>query len=96
MADGLALVTGSNRGTGRAIRTRLMDDGYQVRCLNRRSCPDHSDPVLVDLRQPDTVHEAVLATLAGADGLDVLVLNAVRRTLGSIAELDPRAGGARR
>lgn len=91
MADRLALVTGANRGTGRAVRNRLIADGFNVRCLNRTSCADHVDPVLVDLRDGDTVQRGALAALDGADRLDVLVLNAVTRGFGRLAELSPAA-----
>lgn len=89
MADRLAVVTGSNRGTGRAIRTRLTADGFDVRCLNRTSCPDHTDPVLVDFRDGEAVRRAALAALGDAGRLDLLVLNAVTRSFGRLAELSP-------
>lgn len=89
MADRLALVTGTNRGTGRAIRTRLIADGFDVRCLNRTPCADHTDPVLVDFRDGDAVQRGASAALAGADRLDLLVLNAVTRGFGRLADLSP-------
>ncbi|WP_229400817.1 SDR family oxidoreductase [Micromonospora okii] len=89
MADRLALVTGTNRGTGRAIRSRLIADGFTVRCLNRTSCADHTDPLLVDFRDGDAVQRATLAALDDVDRLDLLVLNAVARGFGRLAELSP-------
>jgi NAD(P)-dependent dehydrogenase (short-subunit alcohol dehydrogenase family) len=84
-----ALVTGANRGTGRAIRRRLATDGFTVRCLNRHSCEDHTDPVVADLADGQAAFDATLAVLADVPALDVLVLNAVTRGLGRVAELEP-------
>jgi NAD(P)-dependent dehydrogenase (short-subunit alcohol dehydrogenase family) len=89
VADRLALVTGTNRGTGRAIRARLVADGFQVRCLNRRACEDHIDPVVADFADGDNAHAATLSLLCDVDRLDVLVLNAVVRSFGTVAELAP-------
>ncbi|MCS0639636.1 SDR family oxidoreductase [Streptomyces sp. LP05-1] len=85
----LALVTGSNRGTGRAVRQRLVADGFTVRCLNRSSCADHTDPVVADLADGGAASEAARAVLADAPALDLLVLNAVARGLGRVDELSP-------
>lgn len=90
MADRIALVTGTNRGTGRAIRARLLADGYRIRCLNRNSCADHDDPVLANLADGAAVSRAVAESLAGTDRLDLLVLNAVTRGFGRLADLDPK------
>ncbi|WP_189938673.1 SDR family oxidoreductase [Streptomyces sulfonofaciens] len=90
MPDRIALVTGANRGTGRAIRERLGKDGYTVRCLNRRSCDDHTDPVTADLGDGQAAFDGARAVLDGAPGLDLLVLNAVTRSLGTVGELSPR------
>lgn len=90
MGEALALVTGTNRGTGRAIRTRLIADGYTVRCLNRTPCEEHTDPVVVDFADPSAVFEATEEALAGASRLDVLVVNAVTRGFGTVAELAAR------
>lgn len=85
----LALVTGANRGTGRAIRHRLTADGFTVRCLNRSSCADHRDPVTADLADSQAAFEAARAVLADVSALDLLVLNAVTRGLGRVEELVP-------
>lgn len=85
-----ALVTGTNRGTGRAIRNRLREDGFTVRCLNRRSCDDHPDPVTADLRDGQAAFDGTLAVLDGAPDLDLLVLNAATRSLGRVGELSPQ------
>ncbi|MFD9333702.1 SDR family oxidoreductase [Streptomyces sp. NPDC060028] len=89
MRERQALVTGSNRGTGRAIRGRLTEDGFRVRCLNRRSCDDHTDPVSADLTDGQAAYEAARAVLDGVPELDLLVLNAVTRSLGRVEELSP-------
>ncbi|WP_329315245.1 SDR family oxidoreductase [Streptomyces sp. NBC_00597] len=90
MAERRALVTGSNRGTGRAIRERLTADGFAVRCLNRTSCADHRDPVTADLADGQAAFEAARTVLADVPALDLLVLNAVTRGLGRVDELDPQ------
>lgn len=84
-----ALVTGANRGTGRGIRDRLTTDGFQVHCLNRRSCPDHTDPLTADFADGQAVYDAARAVLADVPGLDLLVLNAVTRSLGTLDALAP-------
>uniref|UniRef100_A0AAU2JPH6 SDR family oxidoreductase n=1 Tax=Streptomyces sp. NBC_00049 TaxID=2903617 RepID=A0AAU2JPH6_9ACTN len=89
MRERPALVTGSNRGTGRAIRERLTGDGFRVHCLNRRSCDDHTDPVTADLADGQAAHEAALAVLDGVPELDLLVLNAVTRSIGRVGEISP-------
>ncbi|MFG2822860.1 SDR family oxidoreductase [Kitasatospora sp. NPDC048365] len=83
-------MTGSNRGTGRAIRSRLLADGYAVRCLNRTSCADHTDPVTADFADPDAAARAAVLALAGAPRLDLLVVNAVTRGFGTVAEVGAR------
>ncbi len=50
------LVTGGSRGIGRAIVTRLVDDGYEV--INFSRCPPadllpHETFTSVDLAEPD-------------------------------------------
>nr|AUV64165.1 short-chain dehydrogenase [Streptomyces citricolor] len=90
MGEALALVTGTNRGTGRAIRARLAADGYTVRCLNRTPCEDHTDPVTVDFADPSAVSRATTEVLADAPRLDLLVVNAVTRGFGTVAELADR------
>ncbi|MQS11296.1 SDR family oxidoreductase [Streptomyces kaniharaensis] len=86
-APPLALVTGSNRGTGRAVRSRLIADGYTVRCLNRSPCADHDDPVTVDFGDPAAVARAAEQVLADAPRLDLLVVNAVTRGFGAVADV---------
>ncbi|MFF1465130.1 SDR family NAD(P)-dependent oxidoreductase [Streptomyces sp. NPDC058330] len=82
-------MTGANRGTGRAIRHRLTADGFTVRCLNRHSCEDHTDRIVADLTDARAASDATRAVLADVPALDLLVLNAVTRGLGRVAELDP-------
>lgn len=89
MRERQALVTGANRGTGRAIRNRLTADGFRVRCLNRRSCEDHVDPVTVDLEDGQAAFDGARAVLDDVPELDLLVLNAVTRSLGRVSELSP-------
>jgi NAD(P)-dependent dehydrogenase (short-subunit alcohol dehydrogenase family) len=82
----VALVTGTNRGSGRAIAEHLHAGGYRVRSLNRtvvgagwlgeREC---------DLADPTAIAAAVADVLAETGRLDVCVANAVERVLDPIA-----------
>ncbi|MEM7487942.1 MAG: SDR family NAD(P)-dependent oxidoreductase [Pseudomonadota bacterium] len=68
-----ALVTGGNRGIGRAIAEGLRDGGLDVVVASRDGTgPDGCDAVAMDLRDDD----AVDAALAEIGAVDVLVNNA--------------------
>lgn len=80
-----AIVTGSNRGIGRAIALRLAQDGMNVVLCARdeqllKSTADTIGPnalaVPVDLRLPDSAKKVVDAALARFGALDVVVNNA--------------------
>lgn len=61
------LVTGGSRGIGRAIVTRLVDDGYDVINFSRRPPADllpHETFTSVDLAEPDAARHAVQALAA--------------------------------
>ncbi|AOB30766.1 short-chain dehydrogenase [Bordetella sp. H567] len=61
------LVTGGSRGIGRAIVTRLVDDGYEVINFSRRPPADllpHESFTSVDLAEPDAARHAVQALAA--------------------------------
>jgi NAD(P)-dependent dehydrogenase (short-subunit alcohol dehydrogenase family) len=80
-----AIVTGSNRGIGRAIALRLANDGMNVvlcardeQLLNETATAIGANAlaVPVDLRLPDSGAKVVDAALARFGALDVLVNNA--------------------
>jgi NAD(P)-dependent dehydrogenase (short-subunit alcohol dehydrogenase family) len=80
-----AIVTGSNRGIGRAIAERLAHGGYNVvlcardeELLNATAAAigPHALPIPIDLRLPDSAAKLVDAAVAKFGALDVLVNNA--------------------
>ncbi|HEY3827401.1 MAG TPA: SDR family oxidoreductase [Bryobacteraceae bacterium] len=80
-----AIVTGSNRGIGKAIAARLAGDGMNVVLCARdeellnataKSLGPNALAVAVDLRQPDSAQKVVDAAIARFGALDILVNNA--------------------
>src|SRR5580700_3108022 len=80
-----AIVTGSNRGIGRAIALRLAQDGMNIVLCARdeellnataRTIGPNALTVPIDLRLPDSGAKVVDAALARFGALDVLVNNA--------------------
>lgn len=87
----VALITGSNRGSGLAIATELHRRGYQVAALNRTLLGEPwQSEFRCDLGDPDDLEAAVQAVLGRFGGLDVCVLNAAVRRLAPIANLSAR------
>ncbi|MEU8317343.1 SDR family NAD(P)-dependent oxidoreductase [Nonomuraea sp. NPDC048881] len=83
-----ALVTGSNRGSGRAIAEELRERGYRVFSLNRSlTGEDWLGEHRCDLADPAQIAEATAQVLGAAGRLDVCVSNAVDRVLDPIADL---------
>jgi uncharacterized protein YbjT (DUF2867 family) len=69
---GLILVTGATGFIGRRLTQRLLDDGFSVRCMVRRTTnamPDGAEIVQGDLLEPGTLGQA----LAGIDTAYYLV-----------------------
>jgi 3-oxoacyl-[acyl-carrier protein] reductase len=88
----VALVTGTNRGTGHAIAEELTRRGYALASLNRtlrgerwlreRRC---------DLADPAQITAAVDDVLGEHGRIDAVVANATERPLAGLAELSPAA-----
>jgi 3-oxoacyl-[acyl-carrier protein] reductase len=80
-----AIITGSNRGIGRAIALRLAEDGMNVVLCARdeesleataKTIGQNTLTVPVDLRLPDSAAKVVEAAVARFGAVDVLVNNA--------------------
>ncbi|MFE0424169.1 SDR family oxidoreductase [Streptomyces sp. NPDC058953] len=83
----VALVTGGNRGTGRAIVAELGEAGMEVWQLNRNPSGSTRE-VLCDLSRPAELDAAVEEVLRHTGRLDALVTNAVDRYLAPVSEID--------
>ncbi|QYX79577.1 SDR family oxidoreductase [Streptomyces akebiae] len=82
------LVTGANRGTGRAVAEELRAAGWRVWGLGRTPADlPGVENVHCDLRHPEDVGPAVRRAGALAGGLDAVVANGVERALGDLATL---------
>ncbi len=91
-----AIVSGSNRGIGRAIAHRLAQEGMNVVLCARdeellkktaAEIGPHSMYVAVDLRQPDAAARVVAAAAERFGTVDVLVNNAGATKRGDFEEL---------
>jgi NAD(P)-dependent dehydrogenase (short-subunit alcohol dehydrogenase family) len=89
----VAVVTGANRGTGRAIAAELAGAGMQVWELNRKSSGSPTE-IICDLAEPAEFAAAVAQVLERVDRLDALVTNAVDRYFAPVAEVDLRCWNA--
>lgn len=84
----VALITGTNRGSGKAIAEELRDRGYRVFSLNRSLAgEDWLGEYRCDLADPAQIGKAVGQVLDDAGRLDVCVSNAVDRVFDPIADL---------
>lgn len=100
----VAIVTGSSRGIGAAIATRLAHDGLAV-VINYAGNAAAADVLVTKIRQAGGEAIAVKADVSAADdvvalfdetekafgGVDVLVNNAGVMALGRVAEVDDAA-----
>lgn len=88
---GDVIVTGANRGTGFAIADALSAAGWRVWGLNRTPAGvPWMREIPCDLSRADEVAAAVATVVGAAGGVDAVVTNAVTRSLGRIATLEPR------
>lgn len=89
-ADQVVLVTGATSGIGRAIASRFIMDGYKVILAGRRSerlteikdfmenhlAEAQVHTLVLDVRQPSAVKEAIQNLPEGWNNIDILVNNA--------------------
>ena len=72
-----ALVTGGNRGIGRAIAERLVSDGYQVAITSRDGTEVAGTlAVKADLNQPESLDAAIAEIESNLGPIELLVANA--------------------
>jgi NAD(P)-dependent dehydrogenase (short-subunit alcohol dehydrogenase family) len=84
----VALLTGTNRGTGHAIAAALHKRGYRVRSLNRTLAGEEwLGETRCDLADRTALTAAVERVLTETRRLDVCVANAVDRVFEPIAEM---------
>ena len=73
----VALITGGNRGIGRAIAEKFKKDGFQVVVTHRSgSAPAGIEGVTMDVTDTESVNAAVASVEAKYGKIDVLVANA--------------------
>lgn len=88
------LVTGANRGLGRALAEAALDAGHSVLATVRgaHNLAEHERLVVhqLDVREHDQAREVVARAVAQFGGLDVLVNNAGYGLIGAIEEVDER------
>ncbi|WP_242905069.1 SDR family oxidoreductase [Actinomadura terrae] len=83
-----ALVTGTNRGTGRGIAEALRDSGWNVLSLNRTLTGESwLGEIECDLADPGDIDRALAEVGERVDRLDACVLNAAVRRLHPVASL---------
>jgi NAD(P)-dependent dehydrogenase (short-subunit alcohol dehydrogenase family) len=104
--SGIALVTGSARGIGRAIVERLLQDGWTVAQTHVPGV-EPPEPILaayagqtttlhpLDLRSPDSMAACIAEVVARHGGIDALVNNAAvgTATVAAFAESEDQRDG---
>lgn len=87
------MITGANRGLGRALTLAALDAGHRVVATVRGkdSLPphEHLHVLPLDVREPDAAHRAVRQAADHGGGLDVLINNAGYGLIGTIEETTP-------
>lgn len=80
MDSKIVLITGGSSGIGKAIGTYLSKNGYTVygttRSLKKYADFGYFDLLEMDVRQPESVQEAIKALLKKEGRLDILINNA--------------------
>ena len=85
LSNQVAIVTGASRGIGKAIAETLSMEGVKIVLVARspdelesvaKSLPNESLVQALDLRDPDSVHRVVSATVEKFGKLDLLINNA--------------------
>ncbi len=84
------LITGVSSGIGLGLAREYLGQGVQVLGLSRRQPKEFSERESfrferADLRKPDETREAIGRLLKGAEGLDLVILNA--GVLGRVADM---------
>jgi len=92
------MITGANRGLGRALTDRVLAAGHSVVATTRgdHTLPDHErlTVLTLDVREREAAFRAVDAAVSALGGLDVLVNNAGYGLIGAteeVSEDDARA-----
>ncbi|WP_164465952.1 SDR family oxidoreductase [Actinoplanes teichomyceticus] len=86
-----AVVSGSNRGTGRAIAEALVAARYRVVSINRSRSADPVGPEhLCDLADPAALTEALDEIRSDCQRVDLVVCNAATRLRRRVADADAR------
>ena len=97
----VALVTGSSRGIGRGIATRLVEEGADVvfcargeealeEAVSGAGGPGRAHKVVADVTTPDGAAAVVAGAVAAYGGLDVVVNNVGGSGARTIDEMDTR------
>ncbi|WP_260857199.1 SDR family NAD(P)-dependent oxidoreductase [Microbacterium sp. 1.5R] len=85
------MITGGNRGLGRALTLAALDAGHSVVATTRaeHSLPPHErlHVIQLDVRDRESVRDAVSAAAEHLGGLDVLVNNAGIGLIGAVEEV---------
>jgi 3-oxoacyl-[acyl-carrier protein] reductase len=85
LSNKVAIITGASRGIGKAIAETLASEGMKLVLVARsndqlgalaKALPNESLVQAIDLRQPDSAHQIITATIEKFGKLDLLVNNA--------------------
>lgn len=86
--SGNVLITGANRGTGRAIAREFFEKGYRVLALNRTLAHETwLEEIQCDLADPVQIQAACRYVIERLSTLDICILNAAVRRFAPFEEL---------